>query len=420
MSTLKKIGILHGRERTFPDAFIESINSRRVPGIVAERVVLGGTSYNEPQQYAVIVDRMSHEVKYYRNYLKLAAMNGTRVINNPFWWSADDKFFGTALAAKLGVAVPKTILLPNQSYPDGVVQESLSNLKFPIDWEGMLAYVGLPAIIKPAEGGGGKSVTKVRSLEQLWDAFNKSGDTQMMLQECIEWEHYVRCICIGREKILPIKWHPPFERMFGTYFVDHNHLSPELGARVVNDALALNRALGYDMNTVEFAIRDGVPYAIDFTNPAPDFDKNSITEHYFWQVVDWMTDLAIRKAQETGTPEINLKWWSMMGWADPQAAAAPSANGKRAEEKKAPAAPTKAVIATAEKPVTTATKAAATTRAPAAAKPAAAAPVAAKPAAAPAKPAPAVTAPATASAKPAPSGGSKPNDKGNGPKKQGK
>lgn len=333
MTTLKKIGILHGRERTFPEAFIESINSRKIAGIMAEEVSLGGTSYNEPKQYAVIVDRISHEIKYYRNYLKLAALNGTRVINNPFWWSADDKFFGTALVARLGVAVPKTILLPNRSYPDGVVQESLHNLKFPLDWEGMLAYVGLPAIIKPAEGGGGKSVSKIHDLQELWNAFDKSGDTQMMLQECIEWEHYVRCLCVGQEKILPIKWHPPFGRMFGEYFVDHNHLTPELGVRVVKDALAINRALGYDMNTVEFAIRDGIPYAIDFTNPAPDFDRNSITDHYFYQIVEWMTELAIAKAQEPGVPQVNLKWWSMIGWNDPAAHKGSNGNGRHAESK---------------------------------------------------------------------------------------
>lgn len=325
--SLKKIGILHGMERTFPEAFIASVNSRKIPGIVAEEISLGGTSIEETGHYAVIVDRISHEIKYYRGFLKLAALNGTRVINNPFWWSADDKFFGTALAHRLGVAVPKTILLPNNKYPAGVTERSLHNLRFPLDWQGMLNYVGAPAIIKPAEGGGGKSVSKVHNLEELWVAFNESGETQMMLQECIDWEHYVRCLCVGQSKILPIKWHPPFGRPMGEYFVDHEHLTPELGARVVHDAMAINHALGYDMNTVEFAIRDGIPYAIDFTNPAPDFDLHSITPHYFGTVVEWMTDLAIKKAQEATVPQANLKWWQMMGWQDPQVATRHSGDG---------------------------------------------------------------------------------------------
>jgi len=356
---LKKIGIIHGMERSFPEAFIERVNSRRIPGIVAEEMSLGGSAASETKQYTVIVDRISHEIPYYRSHLKLAALNGTRVINNPFWWSADDKFFGTALAERLGVAVPKSILLPNQAYIPGVTERSLHNLRFPIDWEAMLRYVGLPAIIKPAQGGGGKSVSKVHSLQELWEAYNESGDTNMMLQECIEWDHYVRCLCIGQTQILPIKWHPPFGRMFGEYFVDHNHLSPEMGARVVGDAIKLNTALGYDMNTVEFAIRDGIPYAIDFTNPAPDFDINSITPHYFETIVERMTDLAIRKAEETEPPTVDLKWWSLMGWSDP-ATARPAGNGKhtasngnaaaKPAEKKVPVAAGASKPATAPKP----------------------------------------------------------------------
>ena len=79
--------------------------------------------------------------------------------------------------------------------------------------------------------------------------------------------------------------------------MEHEHLTPELGERIVNDALKLNRALGYDMNTIEFAIRDGVPYAIDFMNPAPDFDIYSLTPHYFEWVVKEMADLTISIAK---------------------------------------------------------------------------------------------------------------------------
>lgn len=399
--TLKKIGIIHGMERTFPEAFIERINSRRLPGIVAEELHLGGTAVDETQQYAVIVDRISHEIPYYRSHLKLAALNGTTVINNPFWWSADDKFFGTALAQRLGIAVPKTILLPNRSYIPGVTDRSLVNLRHPLDWEAMLRYVGLPAILKPAQGGGGKDVTKVRSLQELWDAYNKSGELNMILQECIEWDHYVRCLCVGQTHILPIKWHPPFGRPMGQYFVDHSHMSAELGRRVVGDAKKLNQALGYDMNTVEFAVRDGVPYAIDFTNPAPDFDRNSITPHYFETIVEWMTDLAIRKATEATLPQANLRWSSLMGWTEPTPAApartaapAPAAAKQKAPapaqkpaaapaQKKAPAPPRKTApkpVAKATPPAVSAAKPLATPAAPAPKPAAAPAPVASKPA----------------------------------------
>ena len=107
----KKVGIIVGREWSFPPAFIDEVN-RRNEGVVAEFVKLGGTKMNEPNEYAVIIDRISHEVPYYRSYLKNAVLQGVHVINNPFMWTADDKFFEASLAARLGVAHPKTIVLP--------------------------------------------------------------------------------------------------------------------------------------------------------------------------------------------------------------------------------------------------------------------------------------------------------------------
>lgn len=284
-----KIGLIVGREWSWPPAFIEEVN-RRNEGVIAEYVKLGGTRMNEPCPYRVIVDRISHEVPYYRTYLKNAVLQGTYVINDPFMWSADDKFFEASLADKLGVAHPKTIVLPNKDYVEGIVPtESLRNLIYPLDWQAIADYVGLPAILKDAWGGGWKQVYRVNSVEELIWRYDQTGRLTMILQELIEWDHYVRCICLGREKVLPIKYDPINRR----YLVEHEHLTPELGERIVNDALKLNRALGYDMNTIEFAIRDGVPYAIDFMNPAPDFDIYSLTPHYFEWVVKEMADLTI-------------------------------------------------------------------------------------------------------------------------------
>ena len=140
-----KIGLLCGREYSFPPAFIERVNQLGYPhGITAEMVKFGGTQMDEPSGYRVIVDRISHEVPYYRSYLKHAVLEGVTVVNNPFMWTADDKFFEASLATKLGVAHPKTIALPNKDYVPGIKHdESLRNLVFPLDWEEILEYVGL-------------------------------------------------------------------------------------------------------------------------------------------------------------------------------------------------------------------------------------------------------------------------------------
>ena len=303
MGEMKKIGLIVGREWSFPPAFLEEVN-RRDAGVVAEYVKLGGTRMNEPCDYAVLVDRISHEIPYYRTYLKNAVLQGAYVVNNPFWWSADDKFFEASLATRLGVASPKTLALPMKSYPEGVISESLRNLSYPLDWDAVVGYVGLPAILKDAWGGGWKHVYKVNTVDELIQAFDLTGQLCMVLQEFIEWDQYVRCLCIGQENIMPIKYDPGERR----YLVEHGHLSPELGERIVADARTLNRALGYDMNSVEFAVRDGVPYAIDFMNPAPDMDVNSITPHYFEWAVKSMADLCIGLAHNPRPQQQELRW----------------------------------------------------------------------------------------------------------------
>jgi hypothetical protein len=242
----------------------------------------------------VIFDRISHEVPYYRTYLKHAALQGCTVVNNPFMWSADDKLFDASLATMLGVASPKTIALPNREYVPGIHhEESLKNLKYPLDWKAIADFIGMPCILKDAHGGGWKEVYVCRSLDELIHNYDSSGLLTMIVQEFIEWDQFIRCLSLGQRDVLPMKYDPRERR----YLVEHEHLSPKLGKRIVDDSLTLMRALGYDMCSLEFAVRDGVPYAIDFMNPAPDMDLNSLTPHYFDWAVKGMADLAIRLAK---------------------------------------------------------------------------------------------------------------------------
>jgi hypothetical protein len=289
-----KIGLMVGREWSFPPAFIEEV-AKRDDGVVAEYVKLGGTAMDEPVPYAVIVDRISHEVPYYRTYLKHAVLQGATVVNNPFMWSADDKLFDASLATKLGVASPKTIALPNKEYIAGIKHdESLRNLIYPLDWDAIISYIGMPCILKDAHGGGWRDVYVCRTRQELLDAYDDSGQLTMVIQEFIEWDQFVRCLAIGQRDVLPMRYDPGERK----YHVEHEHLAPELGKRIVDDSLTLMRALGYDMCSLEFAVRDGIPYAIDFMNPAPDMDVNSLTPHYFEWAVQKMADMTIRLAKE--------------------------------------------------------------------------------------------------------------------------
>jgi hypothetical protein len=296
---MNKVGILVGREQSFPEALIESINERGQGQTVAEFIKVGGLRYDYQREYDVIIDRISHEIPFYRAFMKRAALEGTIIINNPFWWSADDKFFNYSLAAKLGVAIPRTVLLPQKDYIEGVTSQSLRNLEFPLDWEGIVAYTGLPAFLKPFDGGGWKNVSKINSLEELWHEYDQTGTLCMTLQEGIEFDQFVRCYCIGQEDVMIMPYDPRKAYLSGEQYInDPNYLSTELAQRVVRDVQMICRALGYDINTVEFAIKDGVPYAIDFMNPAPDADLHSVGEFYHRWVTDAVTELVFKRLSE--------------------------------------------------------------------------------------------------------------------------
>jgi hypothetical protein len=280
-------------EETFPQAFIAKVN--QTPGYRAEIAKIGGTPEKLKPTYRVLIDRLSHEVPFYRYHLKAASLAGTYVINDPFWWSADEKFFGYSLASKINVPVPRTVMLPSHSYiPSIDTNRSLRNLEYPIDWEGIARYVGFPAILKPADGGGWKNVSRVNNMDELLSDYNRSHQLVMTLQQFIDFDEYVRCICIGKEFILPIKYDPRRR----CYIEAEGFMPKALERRVLDSAWALNHALGYDMNSVEFACKDGVPYAIDFTNPAPDMDVHSILHKHFLIVVDEMAKFAISAARE--------------------------------------------------------------------------------------------------------------------------
>jgi hypothetical protein len=307
---MKKIGVLFGMEQTFPPALVERINAMGIEGVTAEFVQVGGVEMAKPCPYAVIVDRISHDMPFYRAYLKKAVLTGTQVINNPFWWSADDKFFNYALADKLGVAVPKTVLLPHKQFPPDITQTSVRNLEFPLKWDEIFAYVGFPAFLKPHDGGGWKDVFHVHNPQDFFHAYDQSRDLCMTLQAAVNFTEYFRCYVVGQEEVRIMPYDPKRPHA-ERYVLDPPKYPAKLLKRVEKDALTLCRALGYDLNTVEFAVEDGVPYAIDFMNPAPDADIYSVGKESFEWIVDKVAKLAVKKAL---TPEkVELRWASFLG-----------------------------------------------------------------------------------------------------------
>lgn len=292
----KTIGVLYGMEESFPPALVDRINAMHLPEVRAEHLKVGGVEMAEPSRYAVIIDRISHDIPFYRSYLKNAALSGTHVINNPFWWSADDKFFNYALAHKLGVAVPRTVLLPHKAHPPGTTHRSMRNLEFPLAWERIFQYVGFPAFLKPHDGGGWKNVYKVGNPEQLFAAYDETGTLCMTMQAAVNFQEYFRCYVVNQEKVHVMRYDPGQPHHL-RYVAGNPRPGQALGQRIERDALTLCRALGYDLNTVEFAVEDGVPYAIDFMNPAPDAGLESVGGENFEWIVEAVAQMAVERAQ---------------------------------------------------------------------------------------------------------------------------
>lgn len=305
---MKKIGILFGMERSFPYAFIERVNQKQ-SDFVAEPVSIDRVEQGVATDYAVIIDRISQDVPFYKAFLKNAALMGTAVVNNPFWWSADEKFFNNALATQLGVPVPKTILLPSKQRPDDTRHESFSNLQH-MDWNAIFERIGFPAFMKPHSGGGWKNVYKVDNAEEMFRAYDETGQLVMLYQEAIDFTDYFRCYCIGGKdvRIMPYEPRNPHHLRYATEMKTTGDAGKKLIETMTDYVLKLNHGLGYDFNTVEFAVRDGIPIAIDFCNPAPDADINSVGQANFDWVVEAAANMAIERARRVQAGKDNLTW----------------------------------------------------------------------------------------------------------------
>lgn len=308
---MRRIGILFGMEDTFPWALIDRINTMAVEDVRAEAVKFDAVKMAEPTGYRVIIDRISQDVAFYRAALKNAVLSGTIVINNPFWWTADDKFFNYAMASKIGIAIPRTVILPHFKNPPGTVEKSMRNLNYPLDWNGVFHYIGFPAFLKPYSGGGWKSVYKVTNPDEFFAAYHDTEDLCMTLQEGIEFDDYFRCYVINQMKVHVMRYDPRLPHQ-DRYVKNPPPIEAGMYNRVVNDCLTICRSLGYDLNTVEFAVRDGVPYAIDFLNPAPDADLYSVGPENFEWIVQAVAEMAIERALSDEAPGQDYRWQAFL------------------------------------------------------------------------------------------------------------
>lgn len=207
---------------------------------------------------------------------------------------------------KVDVPVPKTVIVPSRDLPDDTTDDSFSNLAFPLDWDAIFKYVGFPAYMKPFAGGGWKHVYKLISAEDFFKKHSETGQLVMLLQEEIVFTEYYRCYCIGGKYVRIMSYEPRNPHHL-RYVADFKP-SKERLKQMTDIVLRINQYLGYDFNTVELAVRDNIPFAIDFCNPAPDAERNSVGEENFEWVVETAATFAIEKALAAEEGKDNLTW----------------------------------------------------------------------------------------------------------------
>ena len=289
----KLVGFIIGREKEMPDTVMDILNTR-YDGIQAELVKMGGTFLDEPVPYNVIIDRMSHEIPYYHAYVKYAALSGCTIINNPFVWRNDTKFFGGALMRKMGIRTPRTAVLPNKDVDTDTVPDSFRNLSYPMNWQAIIDYIGSPAIFKDVRSGGRRFAHRVNNVEELIQRYDESGTRTMILQQVIESDHQYHCMVIAGEKTMLM----PYSLETGRYFMGHGELDARLSDEMTAIALKIAHLYGYDINMTEFVLQGDEVYLINATNPSPLIGRDLMTEPQFDWICNEIADLAARRASD--------------------------------------------------------------------------------------------------------------------------
>lgn len=274
---IKKIGLIIGDERDWPEAVINEINQR--PGYEASLVKLAATFMDTPVSYDLIIDRISPEIPYYRSYLKYAATYGTHVINNPFTCSADNRFLGTAIVNRLGLTSPRTVSLPNKDVAMDAKPSSFRNLDYPMKWDEIINYVGVPAIFKDIHSGGRRPVHRVANVDELLQRYDESSTRTTILQQLIESDIHIHCFVFGQKNVLALR----YSLKDGRYLPDSFDQNDETGQKLTESALKITQAYQYDINMVEFVIQGDTIYVINGTNPTPEINLHLMTKEQF----DW-------------------------------------------------------------------------------------------------------------------------------------
>jgi glutathione synthase/RimK-type ligase-like ATP-grasp enzyme len=293
---MKKIGVLHGTEHSFPDALITRIKCLAKNEIFAEKIKTGALLSNITNDYEVIFDLVSHEVPFYASYLKLAVMNGVKVVNNPFIISPFEQFFNAALCNRIKIKMPKTAILPSKELPPNTAASTLSNLEYPLNWDAIFDHVGFPGIIKPNKFDLSHSEMTVYNKSEFFAAYDMSGNKPAIYQEYIEFEKYFRTFIISTEHTVTLQYDPEMP-MHKRYIEPTKTIDENILQKTSRAAIKYANASCLDFIAIDFGYIDDNLYTIDFHTP-PEIRHNEIPNGNYNELVEITANFLIELAKK--------------------------------------------------------------------------------------------------------------------------
>jgi hypothetical protein len=285
------IGLLLGAEEDWPQAFeqiLRFVGPLHVDGsshtIATERLTIEPFDLTDPVRTGLVIDRLAHWYFHPREWLKKAALfDGTYLLNSPFTFQSYEKHAAYCAMLRLGLKVPKTILVPYKNPIDNH-RWTYTSAKYnrPFDLDVLAAELGYPLYMKPFDGGGWRGVSRIENPDDLHRAYDESGEMLMHLQATVDYEHFARALSIGPETM--VMDFRPEQPMHNRYAVSHGFLSPSAGHQTAAISRIVNAFFGWEFNSAEMLVAGDEVYPIDYANACPDVSLTSLHYYFPWAI----------------------------------------------------------------------------------------------------------------------------------------
>jgi hypothetical protein len=286
------IGLLLGTEEDWPRAFEEVV--RRLGAVTGpdgtrhafdtERITIEPFALRDRPRYNLVIDRLAYWYYVPREWLKkVALMDNVYLLNSPFTFQSMEKHAAYCAMLRLGLNVPDTVLVPYKNPVDNArYAYTAAKYNQPFDLDAIAEQIGYPLFMKPYDGGAWRGVSQIRNPSELHAAYDESGEMLMHLQKAVDYDVFARSLSIGAETMV-MKFQPD-QPMHLRYAVDHEFLSPQVGAEVVTIGKLVNAFFRWEFNSCETLVKDGEVYPIDYANACPDVALTSLHYYFPWAI----------------------------------------------------------------------------------------------------------------------------------------